>query len=562
MGPENVDAINILNAVTPKGDVQATTVEDVQNYTPQDLSPEQKQAFTSQYQPVTGPLSSNTYYPDLGHNIGVGSYGGSEIGSTTLFAPGGGLVPLGLLDARDLAVQKAAMQKAKDLEDFNKKIQAPTTKHTAVQKALTDSYFEGLNKWMGAAKKKSGGNQALANKMLQNDPNFSAWNKGMQDRAKLHDQGVEIAANLDVMEKDPNMVLSPATRAAKKAFMSGEMYAGQDPFNKQGTQYTKNFLAMQAAADLDVSTNKELDKAIPDIEQMTPEQIKAAGFEQFIGRGKHEIASFFEKEYFKPERVKDMAHNLYMSQYQGTGFTEKDVLENLQSKIGEKVRRKTEGYDKYFKPDSSGAQETDYSKVAPTSNTSFNITAKTGTGNAIKEIFSQSSYKTSAQDEGKKITVTAGPNTIDVKGKKIHEKAGALKGTVSQIFTGYYDQARKRWLSPKEVESFKSGGMGSAHDIIAKPAVMFNIEKDAGEKGEGNALILDVNDVKGKFPGKGKAMGLDGLIEKVEVETETENSKRKGTGWDYGTKTGQKTGAKSEATKTNNTESLRKKYNY
>jgi hypothetical protein len=545
---------SILDSISPKG--EDFNVNDISSYTPSDMSPQQKESFNNMYSPSTGPLPVSTYYPGINHNIGVGTYSGSQIGSATLFAPGGDLVPLGLLDARDLAMKQAAMKKAKDLEDFNKQYQSPTTKHTAVQKSLTDSYFDGLNKWIGNATQKAGGDQATAINMLKNDVGFQRWNKGMQDRAKMQDQGVEIAAQLQSAEKDENFVLSPETRNAMKSFLSGE-YAGADPFSKEGTQFTKNFISMKANYDLDKAVNDSLTKAIPNLEQLPP---------TFQGRGKNELATFLEKEYFTPEQKKSIAHDIFMEKFQGTGITEDQVLKNLEAKTGEKIKRHVQHYDKWFKPDTSG-NETDYTNAAPQSETSFNVSVPSSTpGQKSKtlEIYGANSFKTSADDEKKEISITAGPNTVDLQGKKIHEKAGQLKGTVSQIFTGYYDKARKRWLSPQETKDFKEGKMGSANDIIAKPAVMFNIKKEEGDKGPGNALILDVNDVKGKYPKKGnQKKSFDDLISDLEVATETENKEgRLGTGWKQGLKTGPKTGAKGESTKTNNADNLRKKYNY
>lgn len=528
---DNQQALDILTNITGKGDVGAN-VSDVNAYTPQGLSPQQQQNFNKQYAPQSKKaLDPTDYYPDLHHNINVGNYSGSEIGSASLFAPGGGLVPLGMMDARDAAVQHAAMKKAKDIEDFNKQHKSPTTKHTAVQKELTEDYYNGLQQWQQNALKKAGGNQALANQMLKQDPKFNQWNQSRQDRAKMQDQGIEVAAKLDALEKDPNMVLSPETREAKRKFMSGE-YASGDHFSTEGTQFTKNFIAMKGMADMDVKTNEVLSKAMPDIQQLTPDKMKELGIDPFTTRGKNEIAKFIEKESYSDERVKDMAHSLFMGEYQGTGATEEQVYNSLKSKVGEKIKQQVVHYDKYHKPDASGKDE-DYSNVRPVSETSFNVGAKNGLGGkGITEIYSDKSFKTTASDEQKKISVPISKHTVDTQGKGLNLKAGNVDGTVSQVFQGYYDKQHKRWLNPQEVKDLKDGKVTVSHDIVARPAVMFNITPDKGEKGAGNSLILDVNEIKGKFPKKGKEKkSFDDIITDLEQSTESENATRKGTGW-------------------------------
>lgn len=374
----NVDALNFLNNINPVGQIN-TGVEDVQNYVPQDLSPDEQQAFKNQYRPVTGQLSLNAYYPDANHNIGVGNYSGSEIGSTTLFAPGGGLVPLGMLDARDAAIQHAALKKQKDIEDFKRSYQSPTTKHIAVQKNLSETYQNGLSQWNQNALRKAGGDQAMANKILEMDPNFQGWNKSMQDTANFHNAIVEHAAQLHADEKDPNFVLDPETKKATADLLSGVAYHGESPFNPKGRQIGEKYLAASALYDIDKTVNNAIDKAIPTIDQLPPE---------YKTRGKNEIATLLEKEYFTDDAKKELAHNIYMEKYQGTGVTEDQVLKNVNAKLGEKIKRHTQHYDKWYKPDKEDKAdvytENDISKEPSSTNVyTKNVGGSTEQGEAV-----------------------------------------------------------------------------------------------------------------------------------------------------------------------------------
>lgn len=309
------------------------------------LSPDEQQAFANyqtQFDGNTGMLPANAYYPDLHHNIAVGGYSGSIVGSNTLFAPGGGLMPLGMMDARDAAVQRSVIQRQKELDDWTRIHQAPTTKHVAVQKDLTNSYITGLQQYRQRALKQSNGNPYLANKILDNDPNFQMWNKGMQDTAKYHDAIIEHSAQLHADEKDPNFVLSPETKRMNADLLSGIAYQKTDPFSPEAQNTHQKFLASQASYDLDRAVNTAIDKAIPTIDQL-PTSYKT--------RGKNEIATSLEKEYFTPEQRDAIIDATYNQHYRGTDVTRDMVARKVNGMLGEKIKRKTDTYDKWHKPD-------------------------------------------------------------------------------------------------------------------------------------------------------------------------------------------------------------------
>ena len=56
-------------------------------------------------------LGLRDYYPEAGRSIAVGTFTGSRIGSQTIYSGAGMLAPLGMLDARKAAMQKAAQAK-------------------------------------------------------------------------------------------------------------------------------------------------------------------------------------------------------------------------------------------------------------------------------------------------------------------------------------------------------------------------------------------------------------------------------------------------------------------
>lgn len=555
MAAEDINAgiLNVLNSVQPRGEIQ-TEVDGINNYIPSDMSPDEVQAYKTQFQPSTGALPLNSYYPDANHNIGVGSYSGSEIGSTTLFAPGGGLVPLGMMDARDAAIQKAAMQKQRELDDFYKQYQSPTTKHVAVQKDLSNAYNQGLQQWNQNALKKAGGDQALANRILERDNNFRAWNKSMQDTAKFHDAIVEHAAQLAKDEKDPNFVLSPETKRLTGNLMSGVQYQGIDPFSNEGRDIGAKYMAASATYDLDKSVNTAIDKAIPTIEQLPP---------TFQGRGKNELATFLEKEYFTPEARKDLAHNIYMEKYQGTGITEEMVQKNVDAKLGEKIKRKTDTYDKYFKPEKV---EPDYSNTAETT-AKFNVE----TGEGVKQAHIESFIPLTATHEKQEISFPINKGTKDLGDPELQGKTGSFKGTVSGFGVAYRDRTTGKisTLTPEEVAEQKADKTFN-HNLEAIPIALVNkkgnvaplpaaqlkqlqvpmqvddaeggtreeteqevnervnaaiAQHNADQESKLNKLVpVPIEEVEGKYPKKsGQKVSVDDKIKEVRQKAVTEN---------------------------------------
>lgn len=553
---ENGVDTSVLNNLNPTGQA-STLLQDINNYTPQNLSPEQQQAFQSQYTPTTGALASNTYYPDINHNIGVGNYSGSEIGSTTLFAPGGGLVPLGLLDARDAAVQHAALKKAKDEDDFRKAYQSPTTKHVAVQKNLTDAYMNGLKQWNQNALKKSGGNQALANKMLEQDPNFQGWNKSMQDTSKYHDAIVEHAAQLHADEKDPNFVISPETRKATSDLLSGAAYQGQDPFNPQARNMESKYLGAHALYDLDKSTNTAIDKAIPNIEQLPPE---------YTGRGKNEIATYLEKEYFKPEQIDQMAHTVYNEKYAGTDIPYEAVKKSIESKLGEKIKRKTDTYDKYYKPDPPKNDDVDYSNSVVEKSEENNTSPTGEVGSTLSEHY----VPANVVDQSKKLKVAISSEDHSMNGSDINTKAGNVEGTVQGFAAKLYDKKAKRFLNKDEADKItkliSEGKAREEHNLEWKSAAIFNVSKSDDDEGPPESIYMDPKKFAGVFSKKNKK-GKD--LEDMRIETEqyaaNKNKELKNGSTDKIIDPGKNPGVNKKALEQQSAkkvEDLRKKYNY
>lgn len=288
----------IIGDVNGTPDHKIVNPSDFNNFVPASWSPQQQQAYQqSQPQPSTGALNATDYYPTINHQIGVGSYGGSEIGNTTLFAPAGSVVPLAMMDARDAAVQRAALQKAKEHDDFLKNYQTPATKHTPVNDQLQQQYFEGLGQWRQNALKQAGGNSALANKILQNDPKFNAWHASAQSAAKQEDAVVDKIAQIHTDIKTGKWQSYPELDKAMQDVAEGYHGLGQSAFNPKGHNLNNALLKMNAEHDFATVANDA-------VQHMVKQQDAAAGIN--VNSPEYLSSSHTTDKYYSPEALAEM----------------------------------------------------------------------------------------------------------------------------------------------------------------------------------------------------------------------------------------------------------------
>lgn len=239
---------NIKGAANP-----TLNVEDIKSAPSYQLSPAEQATFNEQQPSAsTGALSPTDYYPTLNSPINVGNYSGSVIGSTSLFAPEGALVPIGMMDARDAAVQKAALQKAKDVQDFRAKLNsnAPTSKLVGINEDLTNQYFSHLDSSWKKALEDNGGDANKAAYALQNNQDFQRKTKSFHDLKSNGDAVFNKIADIqDRMAKGE--VISPELQMYMKK--SQEALNPEHPDFKHLSNY---ILGMDAEQELGSTINK------------------------------------------------------------------------------------------------------------------------------------------------------------------------------------------------------------------------------------------------------------------------------------------------------------------
>ena len=97
---------------------------------------------------VVEKLGVQDYYPEIGRDIAVGTFTGSRIGSQTIYSGAGGVLPLGLYDARKRAIaaeakrKEALMDQLKEMPDIAKQYKP----------AFAQDFYQGLQPYLDAYK--------------------------------------------------------------------------------------------------------------------------------------------------------------------------------------------------------------------------------------------------------------------------------------------------------------------------------------------------------------------------------------------------------------------------
>lgn len=162
--PGDGSKIDEVVGQVPQGQTNWTNVttygEGYQLPSDEDIKARASQAKQKVPQLVIEKLGVQDYYPEIGRDIAVGTFSGSRIGSQTIYSGAGGLLPLGLYDARKRAIateikrKEALMDQLKEIPDISKQFKP----------YFSAQYVDGLNKFVDAYKDNPDG--------LMNDPEF------------------------------------------------------------------------------------------------------------------------------------------------------------------------------------------------------------------------------------------------------------------------------------------------------------------------------------------------------------------------------------------------------
>lgn len=139
-------------------------------------------------------LNVQDYYPNINKDIAVGTYSGKYLGTSTIYAAPGAIIPLGLYNERKKALAKAATEKQAAVD----KLLATPETSAQYQVQYNEAFFKGLEPFLTNAKNLNS---------LSSDPEFLKYMANMQGKAREITQSVTFAKDMvDAAANDKNYV--------------------------------------------------------------------------------------------------------------------------------------------------------------------------------------------------------------------------------------------------------------------------------------------------------------------------------------------------------------------
>lgn len=517
----------LLANIKGTGESNPVTVDDVNNYN-FGLTPDQEQLYNQsqeQFRPVSQPLGVHDYYPNQGDPIGVGQSSGRIIGTQTQYVPNGGLVPIGMWDARDAAIQKAAMAKAKDVADWKaKNAKAPTSKLTNINDNLTKDFFKTQDDWWKRGMKVNGGDANKTKFWLEQNPEYQAETKGHFDRAKMGDELVNKAESIRASQ-DKGYIVTPELQKELDA-----SYSIGDSKSDYFKNTAANVMKMNTVADL----NDTFNTSIKDIHM---EQMARAG----VDASDPDLVKDWEKteKSYTPDQIEQTKQSLYRHYgvrpdgSGGNSYANKKAIDKMvDGYMGSKIQ--TSNISSKFKPQNDGSGYVDYSSIQPLTETEQNIKMPDG---RQESVYGETAYSTTGRDEKLVLRLPISQSMRDsqgqkVSGKSLGESAGYIQGTVSKIQNMPYDVTKSRYLFGTEVKKLKEeGNYYGNKNLRLKPRGVVNLDRpkaDEGSVSDQNSVYVNVDEFKGKFKNNKKSAGqkdFDDRIDDLKKEADAFNSK-------------------------------------
>jgi hypothetical protein len=299
----------ILNTVTSSYDPTAPT--------PQDFWPNNSEGGIN-----AEKLSNEDYAPGLNKGILAGNYSGSEVGSIQLFAPQGNVVPFAAYAARDRAVEKAAMDRMKDMMAYQKDIKPPSTKLVNVNPHLHDAYYNMIESEQNRMKKQYGKNWVKAS---ATDIDFQRNRQNYEDLAKYHDNFVTQYAQDDQDMKTGKFVPTPGYLDTRKKIEKATEFIN-DPNNENVKGLSENFLKFGLEREFSGIANDFMEKQVKQV-------LDNAGVDESNPDYYKMVSS--KKTQFTDDQLKNTAKAIKTIIYPTSDYwTEDNVYKNLKSMFG------------------------------------------------------------------------------------------------------------------------------------------------------------------------------------------------------------------------------------
>lgn len=320
--------------------------------------------------PSTGALPESTYFPGANRSINVGTYSGQTF-SAPVFAGGGGLFPLGVLDAREKALQTAAFEKQKQLRAFD--VKPLDVKNKNYTQRINEDYFNFNNNMVAEAKKYYGKNWRYAlTEMNPEDPNSIAhkYQTGLRNYQLLTQQANQLfdvvgATLKDAEDPEAKKYISPEQIQLAEQIQNGLANMSGSNLNQQNLSAMANKLSAERALTAYLKDNKILDslKPVVDTEISRNPYKSTMDYDLYKTTVKKSIET----------QVDALAENIKNDAFANSDYYTKDKIKSmLQSMIGDEVEQKLTVARKN-KPDSASGTSKEDAMKSLANNTGFNV---------------------------------------------------------------------------------------------------------------------------------------------------------------------------------------------
>lgn len=128
-------------------------------------------------------LNVQDYYPNVNKDIAVGTYSGKYLGTSTIYAAPGAIIPLGLYNERKKALAKAAIEKQAAVDRL---LATPETS-AQYQVQYNEAFFKGLEPFLANVKDLNS---------LSANPEFLKYMANMKGKAREITQSVTFATDM------------------------------------------------------------------------------------------------------------------------------------------------------------------------------------------------------------------------------------------------------------------------------------------------------------------------------------------------------------------------------
>lgn len=304
------------------------------------------QQKANEVEPAIERLSIEEYFPDLKDSINVGTFSGRYIGSRSIFAGGGAVVPYSILDARNRAIENDAKAKAATANKWFDMIDTVPQ----YQEVLHDHVFDFYDKYYEL----SGGDVAsLYSGKTPLSLEFLRGQQGLKDKAgeitELDQMADDILKRKDDAKNPitvPDEVLKAIHDIRSAEFSMEDFLSGKTTLNKQ-REILKEFNNLHFRV-------KEIGESIqdhPNIISLRPEvnteEAAKTAMEAFVRKAGQSYDSWYSgvKKYFDLSRVEPLIDELFKSNdfYDESETGKAKALEALFGYLPKEVTFKREG---------------------------------------------------------------------------------------------------------------------------------------------------------------------------------------------------------------------------